>query len=86
MYYGGATTVHVAPIRQRRPNRLRPRGCNWGLDLLRGIDDPQSGIWRAKTRPPSILPNMSRNDPDRLVLSTMDDFVRDPADVEVFHL
>jgi hypothetical protein len=29
---------------------------------------------------------MSRNDPDRLVMSGMDHFVRDPTDVEVFYL
>jgi hypothetical protein len=37
-------------------------------------------------RPPSISRKMSRNDPDRLVLSAVDDFVRDATNVEVFHL
>ena len=37
-------------------------------------------------RPPSISRKILGNDPDRLVLSTVDHFVRNPSDVEVLYL
>lgn len=43
-------------------------------------------IGGCQIRPTSVLPKMLRNDPDRLILSAVDDFTCDPADVEVFHL